>query len=353
MTASFCAICCLCRCKRLRLALCTHIYASLTAWFHTKRCLQQLHRSTSCRTFAAEGHDMQSLVFNFLDELLFIFSTEFFTCKELTVTELDCQKFKVKAQGWALLSAQASLHFVDLISIFTIEIIVLFHTRDWHLVSAARVCAHNPLDLAMHQHVMPPRFPFRALKYEWSFVWQNCELIFDLTVINTAWLARKTHDQMIILMACRRGDIFDRQKHEPGTEVKAITYSAMQINEHRDKAELYVIVDIWVDSTRHRQPYACEIWLLMWLWLYMTQKVECLLTALQWGYPTRDASTTSAVSGSTLAVKSSFLQRLLSWQGVFNVFRSSNGSIWFHAAKILLLLKPPLVTVLNPKLADF
>lgn len=92
------------------------------------------------RTFAAEGHDMQSLVFNFLDELLFIFSTEFFTCKELTVTELDCQNFKVKAQG--------------------------------------------------------------------------------------------------------RGDIFDRQKHEPGTEVKAITYSAMQINDHSDKAELYVIVDI-------------------------------------------------------------------------------------------------------------
>jgi len=43
---------------------------------------------------------------------------------------------------------------------------------------------------------------------------------------------------------CRRGDIFDRQRHESGTEVKAITYSAMQINEKEGDAELFVIVDI-------------------------------------------------------------------------------------------------------------
>ncbi|DBA84097.1 hypothetical protein WJX77_003967 [Trebouxia sp. C0004] len=92
------------------------------------------------RTFEAEGHDMQSLVFNFLDELLFIFSTEFFTCKELKVIELDQTNWKLKAQG--------------------------------------------------------------------------------------------------------SGDIFDRQRHESGTEVKAITYSAMQINEKEGDAELFVIVDI-------------------------------------------------------------------------------------------------------------
>ena len=52
-----------------------------------------------CRTFEAEGHDMQSLVFNFLDELLFIFSTEFFTCKELTVVEIDRSNWRIKASG--------------------------------------------------------------------------------------------------------------------------------------------------------------------------------------------------------------------------------------------------------------
>jgi SHS2 domain-containing protein len=43
---------------------------------------------------------------------------------------------------------------------------------------------------------------------------------------------------------CRRGEKFDRQRHECGTEVKAITYSAMQIREKEGDAEVFVIVDI-------------------------------------------------------------------------------------------------------------
>lgn len=42
----------------------------------------------------------------------------------------------------------------------------------------------------------------------------------------------------------RRGEKFDRQRHECGTEVKAITYSAMQIREAQGDAEVFVIVDI-------------------------------------------------------------------------------------------------------------
>eukprot|EP00959_Pyramimonas_sp_CCMP1952_P472038 9499403-Pyramimonas_sp.AAC.2 len=42
----------------------------------------------------------------------------------------------------------------------------------------------------------------------------------------------------------RRGETFDRATHEQGTEVKAITYSAMQINEKEDRTDVLVIVDI-------------------------------------------------------------------------------------------------------------
>lgn len=40
--------------------------------------------------------------------------------------------------------------------------------------------------------------------------------------------------------------MFDRAKHASGTEIKAITYSAMQVNEATvlGDAEVFVIVDI-------------------------------------------------------------------------------------------------------------
>jgi SHS2 domain-containing protein len=42
----------------------------------------------------------------------------------------------------------------------------------------------------------------------------------------------------------RRGETFALATHEQGTEVKAITYSAMQVTEKPNDAEIFVIVDI-------------------------------------------------------------------------------------------------------------
>ncbi|GAB4819211.1 hypothetical protein N2152v2_006257 [Parachlorella kessleri] len=92
------------------------------------------------KTYEADGHDLQSLLFQFLDELLFTFSTEFFVCKELHITTFDLEGFRIVAEG--------------------------------------------------------------------------------------------------------RGEKFNRSRHACGTEVKAITYSAMQINEKEGDAEVFVIVDI-------------------------------------------------------------------------------------------------------------
>lgn len=46
-------------------------------------------------------------------------------------------------------------------------------------------------------------------------------------------------------LTCRcYGEPFEIGKHPQGTEVKAITYSAMQINEKPDECEVFVIIDI-------------------------------------------------------------------------------------------------------------
>ena len=93
-------------------------------------------------TLEAKGHDMESLLFNFLDEWLFAFSAEpYFIANEIKITAFDQDNFVIKCEGY--------------------------------------------------------------------------------------------------------GEPFDLQKHPQGTEVKAITYSAMQIHKSDEGAyELYVIVDI-------------------------------------------------------------------------------------------------------------
>ena len=42
---------------------------------------------------------MDSLLFNFLDELLFVFCTDLFVCTELCVTSLDRDAWTLSAKG--------------------------------------------------------------------------------------------------------------------------------------------------------------------------------------------------------------------------------------------------------------
>lgn len=52
-----------------------------------------------CSTYEASGHDLQSLLFAFLDELLFCFSTDFFVPKALRVTRLDRDAWSITAEA--------------------------------------------------------------------------------------------------------------------------------------------------------------------------------------------------------------------------------------------------------------
>ncbi len=92
-------------------------------------------------TIEAEGDDMLSLLYHYLDEFLFVFSADpFFIPREVTIEELDIKNFKIKATG--------------------------------------------------------------------------------------------------------HGETFDLTKHPQGTEVKAITYSNMQVHTEKDTHDIYVIIDI-------------------------------------------------------------------------------------------------------------
>lgn len=50
------------------------------------------------------------------------------------------------------------------------------------------------------------------------------------------------------------GEPFQLGKHPQGTEVKAITYSAMQVIQKPTKNEVYVIIDIWSGGRRFNYP---------------------------------------------------------------------------------------------------
>ena len=52
------------------------------------------------------------------------------------------------------------------------------------------------------------------------------------------------HEENIVIKAVGFGEIFSLDKHPQGTEVKAITYSAMQITEKPSFCETFVIIDI-------------------------------------------------------------------------------------------------------------
>lgn len=72
---------------------------SLVPTCHVQTLTTLLTHPPYHRRYEAEGHDMQSLLFNFLDELLFSFSTEFFVPSQLRITSFDRQTWQIKAEG--------------------------------------------------------------------------------------------------------------------------------------------------------------------------------------------------------------------------------------------------------------
>nr|CAD7401577.1 unnamed protein product [Timema cristinae] len=56
---------------------------------------------TESQDIEAEGHDMLSLLFHFLDEFLFLFCAEpFFIARKVKILEFDRENFRIKARGY-------------------------------------------------------------------------------------------------------------------------------------------------------------------------------------------------------------------------------------------------------------
>jgi SHS2 domain-containing protein len=146
--------------------------------------LEGVEASTS-REYEAEGHDLDSLLFNFMDELLFQFHTESFICRELRVTELT--------RGAARASAAAGKG--DKAGEGEGE------------GKGGEAGTSGGADGGGVVADVDGGVPYR-------------------------------------IRAVGRGEAFDRDRHEVGTEIKAMTYSAMQITERAEDAEVFVIVDI-------------------------------------------------------------------------------------------------------------
>jgi len=77
-----------------------------------------------------------------------------------------------------------------------------------------------------------------AFMDEWLFVFSTEWLV--CTEIHIAEFDKENFK----IKSVGKGEKLDKNKHTTGTEIKAITYSAMRIIDNSEKAEIYVIVDI-------------------------------------------------------------------------------------------------------------
>ncbi len=75
---------------------------------------------------------------------------------------------------------------------------------------------------------------------EFLYIFDVEDLVFSYVVVKSI---RKIGEKYK-LIALAKGEPFDRDKHEIGTEVKAITYSFMNIEETENKVEINIVFDV-------------------------------------------------------------------------------------------------------------
>jgi len=75
---------------------------------------------------------------------------------------------------------------------------------------------------------------------EFLYIFDVEELIFNQIKIQPITKEKNTYH----LKAVAKGEKFNKLKHEPGTEVKAITYSFMDIEQKKNEVKIKIVFDI-------------------------------------------------------------------------------------------------------------
>lgn len=75
---------------------------------------------------------------------------------------------------------------------------------------------------------------------ELLYIFDVEELVFNNIIVQII----KESEELYVLNALLSGEKFDKSKHEIGVEVKAITYSFMEITESKNKVEISIVFDI-------------------------------------------------------------------------------------------------------------
>lgn len=75
---------------------------------------------------------------------------------------------------------------------------------------------------------------------EFLYIFDVEELVFSEIEVKSV----KKLNEQFELQAILKGEKFDKNKHDSGIEVKAITYSFMEIDESEEKVEISIVFDI-------------------------------------------------------------------------------------------------------------
>jgi len=76
---------------------------------------------------------------------------------------------------------------------------------------------------------------------EYLYYFDVEKMIFKTTEVKTL---EKVGEEKWKIKAISKGEEFDSEKHQPDTEVKAITYSYIQVEETENGAEIKIVFDI-------------------------------------------------------------------------------------------------------------